>query len=748
MGMMQKALKFFRPTPFKTGCLVVLVSCLLFKSFGHIKPAFLTASDNQVVSAMFRWRGHTAATGNIVIIDIDEKSLYRMGQWPWPRTVVADLIKKIHHADPKAIGIDIVFAEKDRTSPNQYVKLFEGFLKHRYPALDLTWLKQDNSLDNDLVLGNVVAEIPVVLGYVFQTENDGLKNDVNAPFPSCKIRLEPQGMEYNDLALFSGYRAVLNVDAIAQAETEGFFNVFPDPSGTVRKVPLLMKLDGMPYPSLALEVLRLGLGETEIVLHGSEKIDTPEKGLLGVSIGNRFIPTDDAGQLNVNYRGPGKTFPYLSAVDILDGKHAGALNKKYVLIGTSAAGLSDLRATPFSSTFPGVEVHATVIDNILSNDPFTYDIYTEIGITYTLIAVGGILLSALLAFTGPLAGSLGGILFIGGAVICNYQFFFLQNKLVGISYPMLTVTGVFIMVTIFNYFVEDRQKRFIHGAFSHYVSPQVVNQLVKSPDQLTLRGEERNLTVLFADIRNFTNISEKMDSQHLGLFMNRYLTAMGEIIMHHQGMVDKFIGDAIMAIWGAPLGQENHAENAVRASIEMVGKLAELQNAESWKALPTIRIGIGINTGMVSVGNFGSDKRFDYTVIGDAVNLASRIEGLNKIYGTGVIISEFTRKALGDRFAYRFLDMVRVKGKEKPVKIYEPLQEGSLHYSLKKEIETFDCAVQSYQTRKFDEAFQLMEGLYESHPSALHRLYMDRIQAYRKDPPPQDWNGVSDLNIK
>ena len=746
--MMRKALKFFRLSPFKTGCLVVLASCLLFNSFGRMKPAFLTALDNQVVNAMFRWRGPTATTEAIAIVDIDEKSLHRIGQWPWPRTVVADLIEKIHHADPKAIGVDIVFAEKDRTSPDQYVKMFEGFLKHKHPDLDLAWLKQDDSLDNDLVLGNVVAEASVVLGYVFQTENDGLKNDGYAPFPSCKIRLEPQGMEYKDLALFSGYRAVLNVEAVAQAETEGFFNVFPDPSGTVRKVPLLMKLDGMPYPSLALEVLRLGLGESDIVLHVSQKINTPQKGLLGITLGNRFIPTDDAGQLTVNFRGPGKTFPYLSAVDILDGKHAEALNKKYVLIGTSAAGLPDLRATPFSNTFPGVEVHATVIDNALSNDPFTYDIYTEIGITFTLIAVEGILLSALLAFTGPLAGGLGGILFIGGAIIGNYKFFFLQNKLVGISYPMLTVITVFLIVTLFNYFVEDRKKRFIQGAFSHYVSPQVVNQLVKSPDQLTLRGEQRDLTVLFADIRNFTNISEKMDSQQLGLFMNRYLTAMGDIIMRHQGTVDKFIGDAIMAIWGAPLGQEKHAENAVRASIEMIGKLAELQYAGSWKGLPTIKIGIGINTGTMSVGNFGSDKRFDYTVIGDAVNLASRLEGLNKTYGTGVIISEYTKKALGDKFAYRFLDIVRVKGKEKPVKIYEPLQEGHLLYNLKSEIETFEWAIRSYQTRRFDEAFRLMESLYDSHPTALYRLYMDRIQVYQKNPPPQDWDGVSVLSNK
>ncbi len=740
-----KALKL---SPFKTGCLVVLASCLLFYSFGHVKPAFLTSLDNQVVNAMFRWRGPVAATDAIVIVDIDEKSLHRIGQWPWPRTVVAELIKKINAAEPKAIGVDIVFAEKDRTSPNQYLDTFRGLLNGKYPDIDLAWLRQDERLDNDLVLGNVVATAPVVLGYVMQTESDGVKNNGSAPFPSCQIRLEPKSLAYKDLALFSAYRAVLNTEAVAQAETEGFFNVFPDPTGTVRKVPLLMELNGMPYPALALEVLRLGLGETDIVLYGSEKIDTPKTGLLGISLGDRFIPTDDAGQLTLNYRGPTKTFSYLSAVEILEGKHAKALTRKHVLIGTSAAGLPDLRATPFSNTFPGVEVHATVIDNILSNDPFTYDIYSEIGITYTLIVVGGILLSALLAFTGPLAGGLGGVLFIGGTIVGNYQLFFLQNKLVGISFPMLTVVTVFLIVTLFNYFVEDRQKRFIYGAFSHYVSPQVVSQLVKSPERLALSGEQRHLTVLFADIRGFTQISEKMDSQRLGVFMNRYLTAMSDVIMQHRGTVDKFIGDAIMAVWGAPLALEDHAERAVRASLEMVEKLADLQLGHRWDDLPNISIGIGINTGMMSVGNFGSDSRFDYTVIGDHVNLASRIEGLNKIYGAPIIISEYTKNALGDRFVYRFLDLVRVKGKEKPVKIYEPLQEGRMDWNLKSEIETFDWAIRSYQTRKFDEAHRLMESLHQNHPTALYRLYLDRIQVYQKKPPPHNWDGVSVLSNK
>ena len=728
-------------TPFKTGCLVVLAATLLYYSFGTKKPDILSSLDNRVVDAMFVWRGAQKTTNSVVIVDIDEKSLKELGQWPWPRDTVAQLVKNLQAHNAKVIGFDIVFAEPDRTSPKRFVDHLEKLLGDTVPATALQLLREDPAIDHDLILGQTVSNGHIVLGYVFQTTNDGLKTGFDQPFPASIIRVSPATASYDELALIKAYRAIINVADVSQAETEGFFNVFPDASGTVRMVPLLMSMDGIPYPSLALEMLRVGLKKDAVLLNASHKKRNSKRGLLGVSIGKHYIPSDDHAQMMVNFRGPGKTFPYLSAVDIINGTIGEKVRDKYVLIGTSAAGLLDLRATPFSNVYPGVEVHANVIDNILNDDPFTYDVFTEIGITYLLIIGGGISLAALLAFSSPLAGGLGGFLLMEATIIGNYHLFFMQNKIVGVIYPLLTIATVFLVVTLFNYFFEGREKRFISLAFGHYVSPQVVNKLMEHPENLALSGEEKTLTVLFSDIRGFTSISEKMDSSQLALFMNRYLTAMSSVIMETGGTVDKFIGDAVMAIWGAPLDDDNQAANAVRAALGMMEKLHEKQIQWQAEGLPAIDIGIGINTGLMSVGNFGSDERFDYTVLGDAVNLGARLEGSNKEYGTNIIISEYTREALGDRFFCRFIDMVKVKGKLKPVKIYEPLVEGTPSEELQREVETFAQFMEEYHSCNFAKAAPIINELHENCPNKLYSLYRDRTQKYLETPPPPDWDG-------
>jgi len=578
--------------------------------------------------------------------------------------------------------------------------------------------------------------------------DDKLKTEAEKPFPTALIRMEPSHFKYHDLALISAYRAIINTEKIAQGESEGFFNVFPDAAGTVRKVPFFMGLDSVPYPSLALEMLRIGMGEQDVTIHVSEQAKAGEKGILGVSLVNRFIPTDETGQITVNFRGPAYTFPYLSAVDILKGQHLDELRGKYVLIGTSAAGLLDLRATPFSSIYPGVEVHANIIDNVLKGDPFSHDFYTEIGLTYTIIILGGLFLSALLAYTSALAGGLGGILLIEATVVGNYYLFFRQNELVGVVYPLATVILVFMIVTLFNYFYEGRERRFISKAFGHYVSPQVVEQISQNPEKLSLKGDQKVLTVLFSDIRGFTSISEKMNPEELGQFMNEYLTAMSNIIMATKGTVDKYMGDAIMAIWGAPLDDEEHAANCVRAAFAMMAKLHELQPQWEARSLPTIDIGIGINTGPMSVGNFGSEQRFDYTVMGDNVNLASRLEGSNKVYGTNIIVSEYTRDVLGDRFFYRFVDMVRVKGKELPVKIYEPICEGTPEPLVRKTVEEFEQAMVYYRIQRFDDAEKILAALQADRPTKIYKLYLERIAHFRANPPPEDWDGAFTFTTK
>ena len=738
----------FAPSPFKVGCLLVLAAALLFHSFGQQKPALLEALDNRLTDTMFRWRGPVTPSPEIIIVDIDEKSLRALGQWPWSRDTVARIIANLGRAGAKVIGLDIVFAEADRTSPKNFIDGLQEFLPVPLPADTLAELKGKEVLDHDLTLGQALAATPSVLGYVFQTHDDGLKNEADTPFPSGTTRLMPSTMTYGDISLLRAYRAITNIVAVAQGQSEGFFNVFPDEAGTVRKVPLFMMMAGVPYPSLALEMLRIGRGAQEMTIHVAQQSKNWPRDILGVEVGPTFIPTDEKGQLSVNFRGPAHTYTYLSAVDILDGKGLNLVQDKFVLIGTSAAGLLDLRATPFSNIYPGVEVHANIIDNILQNDPFTHDIFTEIGISYALILIGGLCMTTLLSYSSPLAGGLGALLLIEATLAGNYFLFFKHNQIIGLTYPLLTNLAIFLVVTLFNYFFEGQKKRFISSAFGHYVSPQIVRQLTEHPEKLSLRGEQKTLTVLFSDIRGFTTISETMSPAELGRFMNEYLTAMSAIVMEHKGTIDKFIGDAIMAIWGAPLDDAGHAANCVRAAFRMMTRLEELRGEWDKRGLPYVDIGVGINTGLMSVGNFGSDQRFDYTVMGDSVNLASRLEGSNKTYGTNIVISEYTRAALGDSFYCRCLDLVRVKGKNLPVRIYEPLSEGEPPPDLKQEAEAFALALQHYTNREFAAAEALLLSLNQARPQKLYGLYLDRISHFQVTPPPAEWDGAFTFTTK
>jgi len=730
-----------KPSPFKIGCLVVAAALCLFYLFGSRKPQLLTAFDNRLTDVMFTIRGKTPISGSVVIVDIDDASLARVGQWPWPRNTVAGLAGQIHQASAKVIGFDIVFAEPDRTSPINHLDGIIDLLSSPVTDEERNALRANPSLDHDLILGDTLAALPSVLGYVFLTApQNGLA--ANVPFPSCTIRLDPPSTPLASINFIKASNTIVNITDVSQGESEGFFNVFPDPSGTIRKVPLFMALNGVPYPSLALETMRVGLGEQEVTIHISQQVETAQKGMLGVTVGGKFIPTDDQGQLTVNYRGPVKTFAYIPAADILAGRHLDQLRDKYVLIGTSAAGLLDLRATPFANIFPGVEIQATVIDNLLTGDPLTYDLYTEIGMTYALVAGSGILLSALLAYASPVAGALGGLLCLLATAGGSY-FFFLNNKIIGITYPLLSIITVFLVVTLSNYFFAGREKRFLRDAFGHYVSPDVVAEIIKNPANLSLSGQVRNLTVFFSDIRDFTTISEKMSPNQLGRFMNRYLTAMSAVLLAHGGTVDKYIGDAIMAIWGAPLADNDHAAKAVRASLASIKRLEQLQEEELANEQPEkIEIGIGLNTGEMNVGNFGSTQRFDYTVIGDNVNLASRLEGLTKVYGCRILISESTRDAAGPGFFCRFIDRVRVKGKKLPVNIFEPLCEGKPGADLQREVTGFEQAISAYQQQDFMAARQMMSELCQQHHRKLYHLYLERIDIFLTAPPPPEWDGV------
>jgi adenylate cyclase len=742
MNSMPRPYALLKPTPFKIGCLFILAAALLFYSFGADKPRILETLDKRVVDSMFNWRGAEPVSGRVVIVDIDEQSLRKVGQWPWPRNKVAALMANIGASGALAVGIDIVFAEPDRSSPGRFLSDLRKRCPDAFVDEHLTHLLNQGEFNHDLILGETLAGLPSVLGYVFQVKDDELKDAVNTPFPAAAIRLEPPDLNFADLSLIPAFRAILNVPDISRAASEGFFNVFPDIDGTVRKVPLLMAMDGIPYPSLALELARIGLGEESLTIHAESAAYADRAGLFGISVGERFIPTDEHGQISVNFRGPPYRFSYISAVDVLNGNNLQFFRDKIVIIGTSAAGLLDLRSTPFAGVYPGIEIHASVIDNILAADPLVYDVYTEIGLTYLMIIFGGLVLTALLTFSGPLAGGLGAVLLIEAAIVGNYTFFFKQRVVVGLVYPLATLVALFLAVTLFNYFFEGRQKRFISKAFSQYVPRELVKEMAARPEEFAIGGETREMTVLFTDVRGFTTISEKLEATELTRLMNAMLTPMTRIIHHHRGTIDKYMGDAIMAFWGAPLHDPEHARHALQAGMEMVAEVPRIQEEFKARRWPPIRVGVGLNSGPMNVGNMGSEFRMAYTVLGDAVNLGSRLEGLTERYGVDIIIGEYTRTLVPD-FACRELDKVRVKGKHKPVSIFEPLGPAAgLDPQEAERLQRYHQALAFYRGREFAAAAEIFEGLIREEPHRLlYGLYRDRIRNFQQNPPAQDWDG-------
>ncbi len=729
---MFKPRKLLQLTSFRFGCLLAVAAVSGYIFSGNLVTGFFQSLDNRLTDFTFQLRGGIEPGGQVVIIDIDERSLGELGQWPWPRNDLARLLQKLDEAGCRVAALDLVFAEPDRTSARNYLAYFRDYLKTDVDTDREGW-------NNDATLGRTVAETKTILGYFFELDPAAVVTDARSPFPEYMVPVAELEDRYPRALgrITRAAGAVLNVSDIAgDCLTEGFFNAAPDATGVVRRVPLFIRFQDFLYPSLALEAMREFKGVVPSLAVGP-------RALQGLRWDDQFIPLDATGSLYINYRGPPRTFPYISAVDILqDRADQSLLRGRIALIGTSVWGLRDLRATPFAETFPGVEIHATIIDNLLQGDPLKHDPATEMAIVLTLILVGGILMSLAMARSGPISGVLIAAVFMGLLLAGHYVLFVQFQRLIGVAYPALAFLMFFIGLSTFNYFHEGREKRYIREAFGRYVSPAVVNELIRSPGKLELRGEEKNITVMFSDIRNFTGLAERLSPRQTCELLNEYFTVMTEVIMAHQGTVDKLLGDAVMAMWGAPLDDEQHAVNAVRAALSMKARLAE--DMPPWKRRHGIDLmaGIGINTGMASVGNMGSRNRFDYTVIGDNVNLASRLDGLVKVYGVNILISETTRNALGSNFLCRPIDIVRVKGRHEPVKIFEPVGEGNVSLRLRQEIGDFSEMFNLYQAGAFQEALKMVKALQRQSPQPLYEFYRERLQCLLRQPPAGDWQGV------
>jgi len=596
----------------------------------------------------------------VTIVEIDEESLASVGQWPWPRTVVADLILKLRAAGAIVIGFDIVFPEPDRTSPTLFLSTLRG--------LDPEIVKVLKRLpDNDAVMATAMRQALVVLSQS-GFERVGVKSDL----PPRKAPHGERGADPRPYLLnFPGL--VRNIAPLENAARGvGMITVRPELDGITRRLPLVVRVGDDIFPSLAVEMLRVATGG------GAYATDTGPSGLTGIIMrgvrGQVKVPTDRDGHIWIHFRKSERS-RYISAMDVLAGKAPPALlRQKLVLVGASAVGLRDIKATPLEAAIPGVEAQAFAIENMISKTFLVRPFWTT-GAEIVFTALVSLLLIVVVPLLGPIRSLIIGFLAAAASLGGAWYAFDQKGLLLDLTFPAATTFAVYAVLAYMNYVGEERSKRQVRSAFSRYMSPALVEQLAEQPNRLVLGGETKELSILFSDIRGFTTISEGLSAAELTGLINDYLTPMTEVILDNGGTIDKYIGDAIMAFWNAPLNDAQHAEHSCRAALGMLTALKIFNEEDAKRAAEggrphiPIRIGIGINTGQCSVGNMGSMQRFDYSVLGDSVNLAARLESATKEYGVEIIIGENTQ-ALVPHLATMELDLVRVKGKTEASRIF------------------------------------------------------------------------------
>ena len=702
--------------------LFVLISFSISSAYLFL-PSEFQSLDNRVRDFYFNFRGPTPVDDNIVIIDIDEKSIKELGQWPWERNKVAKILSNLTAYGAGIIGLDIIFAEADKTSPHNFVAKWGGDIK--------------NVPNYDTILAKTVANTPTILGYVFDFDH---KNSNDAPqIPA--IFIEKYKTEKEFLPLAKG--VLVNIPIIQNsAYSSGYMNNIPDETGIIRSVPLLIKYDDIIYPSLSFELFRIASNVKKVSLRYSQE------GVENLKLGKDIIQTDRFSRLYLNFRGPFKSYKYISAVDVFNGDITKEeIEGKFILIGTSAYGLMDLRSTPMDSVIAGVEIHANIIDNLLHNDMLTKPSWEELpnlGIIFFLTALflfGFSRLSFLFLLI-----SFFGTLFL--VAFTTYYLLFTKFIILNSIFPLITPLISFMALLGVKYIFEFRQKELVKNSFSKKVSKQVMDDLLHHISETDFTSREVRTTIYFSDIRSFTSISEKLKSpKRITDFLNFYMNAMVDSIENNQGTIDKFIGDAIMAYWNAPLEVKNHADKAVLTALYQIDKRDTINITIHKKFGFNVDYGIGINTGQVVVGEIGSHGRSDYTIIGDAVNLASRLEGLCKAYKVRLVISEFTKEELIQNYVIQLLDIVKVKGKNEPVKIYEVIAMGKPSNEKEKELQIYEKAHLLYTQGEFQTALELFKKLHKSYKKYLYILYQERCE-HLLEIKPKNFDGVFEFTTK
>jgi len=677
---------------------------------------------------------------NIQIVDIDENSLATVGRMPWSRDTFAELTQNLSKLGALVISYDMLFSEP-QLNPAEKVLTQLDVSAINQPAWREKLLAQ---FDYDQHFAVAIQGAEVVTSALLHND---INNKTAEPLRGGELRIDAveqlsqqQGstQHLSQLPHYTSYAAT--IEKLAQAAAgQGFMTSFEDADGFVRRVALLAQVDNQLQPSLALETFRVYSLVDTIKPQWQSFAD--QLYLQGIYVGNSFIATDNEGKIYVPYRGPAKTYPYTSAEEVLANQITdNRFDQAVVFVGTSATGLADLRATPVMLGFPGVEIQATVFDALIAPQYIPYQPEWWAEATLVTLIVIGLMAVVFLTDRSPLQTSGLAVLLVVAVTAINLWVWYAFYLYLPLFCPLLlsaSLTGWYIAQ---GFFFENRKRREVKAIFDQYVPPAHIDRLIKDHGAVSLEGEKKVLSVMFSDIRSFTSISESMSASELKQWLNQFFSPITACILQHDGTIDKYVGDMVMAFWGAPLDDVQHANKAVATAFAMLEQLAMLNRAYRDQQQPEAHIGIGINTGEMNVGDMGSNFRRSYTVIGDAVNLGSRLEGLTKYYGVSILVSE-TTQAEADKFAYLLIDKVKVKGKNAPVTIYSPLA-NDLQPEQISLYEQFNQGLALYFSRQFQASFNVLQTLAPDFPNQhLVQLYQRRIKHFLQDPPSEDWDG-------
>lgn len=718
--------------------LLILATWLPFLPIPVLKE-WVTAIDNLAYDQQLKIRLLTESKvlAPIAIVDIDDQSLKEYGRWPWSRSLIAQLISNIQNNGAVVIAIDFMFSEEESNIIDQTLKELQK-KKMLTPTIESTLKKIIPDFDKDKQLAVVLQKSDEVLGFSFLRTPE-----INGELPQPALQLVTPREKQLHFLYGTGYVGILPILKNA-AKNGGFINVYPDDDGIIRRVPLIMRYKDNIYASLAVEAVRLYLFGNISYTTGNYATSSE---IENIKINDYTVATDVNGQALIPFRGKSYTFPSYSAAKVLSGKLPNNIFAgKIIFVGTSATGLGDIRATSVEGEFPGVEIQASVADGILKNN-FSYRPYWAIGAEITFTFIFGIMIIFLFVNIGPRLLSLMIILIPSVLILANNFLWEKTHLIIHIIVPIMFTMLFAIINIIYGYLVETLRRERLKEMFGQYVPTKHIDAMLKSSDGFGLFGEDRMMTVLFADIRNFTAISEFMSATQLKDMLNQFFTPMTEIIFKYRGTIDKYVGDMIMAFWGAPLKDSRHAHHALEAALEMQVALKKINASFATQGFIKLFFGIGISTGSMSVGDMGSKYRRNYTVLGDAVNLGSRIESLTKLYGINIIVTEATRKEQTN-FIFRELDKVQVKGKKACITIYELICKADhLTKEKKQEIHISEQALAYYYHQKWDKAQRLFAKLNKKYPKAkLYILFLDRIAQFKEKPPASDWTGVTNIH--